>query len=63
MGTSSFGTCNHMVFGHGNIVLLKRKVKDGALDFKVQISNADLRFMVLQPGSAMGGGQQGSSLE
>ena len=31
------------------------KVKDTALDFTVRTSGADLRFLALQPGIAMGG--------
>ena len=33
----------------------KKKVKDTALDFTVRTGGADLRFLALQPGSAMGG--------
>ena len=33
----------------------KVKVKDTALDFTVRTGGADLRFLALQPGSAMGG--------
>ena len=33
----------------------KVKVKDTALDFTVPTGGADLRFLALQPGSAMGG--------
>ena len=33
----------------------KKKVKDTALDFTVHTGGADLRFLTLQPGSAMGG--------
>ena len=33
----------------------KKKVKDLALDFTVRTGGADLRFLALQPGSAMGG--------
>ena len=38
----------------------KGKVKDTALDFTVPTGGADLRFLALQPGSAMGGGGQPS---
>ena len=33
----------------------EKKLKDTALDFKVPTGGADLRFLVLQPGSAIGG--------
>ena len=36
------------------------KVKNSALDFTVPTGGADLRFSALQPGSAMGGGDQPS---
>ena len=34
---------------------VKKKVKDTALDSTVPTGGADLRFLALQPGSAMGG--------
>ena len=37
-----------------------KKVKDTALDFTVLTGGADLRFLALQPGSAMGGWGQPS---
>ena len=35
--------------------MVKVKVKDTALDFTVPTGGPDLRFLALQPGSAMGG--------
>ena len=43
------------IYAIGLLGLVKVKVKDTALDFTVRTGGADLRFLALQPGSAMGG--------
>ena len=37
------------------VIFKKKEKKDTALDFKVRTGGADLRFLALQPGRAMGG--------
>ena len=46
---------NEVIHNPVSTYLVKKKVKDTALDFTVRTGGADRRFLALQPGSTMGG--------